>query len=298
METSFTVQPVETNGIRLSTIQAGPDDGPLVLLLHGFPEHGESWSAQIAALAGAGYRVWAPDLRGYGRSDKPTGVAAYGVATLVADIVGLIDAAGVAKAHAVVGHDWGGVLTWRFGATAPERTERLVVLNAPHGAVMRRHLKENPAQRKRSRYMAMFQLPRLPEWLLGRADGKALARSLRRSSNPGTFSAEKLASLRDSWRRPGALTAMVAYYRALRQAPGAPPTNPRITPPLLLIWGMKDTFLGPELAPDSLAMCDHGQLVTLDDATHWLHHEHPDRINALLLDFLSTESNGQAARSS
>ncbi len=177
---------VDTNGVRLHVVQVGPETGPLVLLLHGFPEFWYGWKAQIDGLAEAGYRVWAPDQRGYNLSDKPEGVAAYQLDTLVADVVGLIDAAGQQKAI-IVGHDWGGIVSWWLAASHPERVERLVILNVPHPAVTRKFIRQYPGQLLRSWYIAFFQLPILPEWIMGANRSAMLARTLRTSSRSGTF---------------------------------------------------------------------------------------------------------------
>jgi len=282
---------VESNGLRFRVVQAGPERGPLVLLLHGFPEGAGCWRHQIGALAAAGYRVWAPDQRGYGESARPDGVRQYRLPVLAADAFGLLDAAGVASAR-VVAHDWGGAVAWWMAQARPDRVERLAILNCPHPAVMRRALFTNPRQMLRSWYMALFQLPWLPEALLGAGDGALLARGLRTSSRQGAFSDADLAAYRRDWRRPGALRAMIDWYRAARYPlrmggrVGAA-AEPRVQPPTLLLWGRRDRALGAELAQPTLARCAHGRLVFLDAATHWLQHEEPARINAALLEHLA-----------
>ena len=138
-------QYVETNGIRLHVAQAGPREGPLVILLHGFPEFSYAWKQQIPFLASAGYRVWAPDQRGYNLSEKPDGIAAYNLDELAADVIGLIDAAGQNKV-VLVGHDWGAAVAWWAAVKYPDRLSKLVVMNAPHGAVMQKNFRRNFAQ--------------------------------------------------------------------------------------------------------------------------------------------------------
>jgi epoxide hydrolase 4 len=279
---------VETNGIRLHVVQAGPEDGPLVLLLHGFPEFWYGWHRQIPALAAAGYRVWAPDQRGYGRSDKPRAVSAYRARELERDALGLIDAAGRERAH-VVGHDWGGLVAWRLAARHPERVERVAILNAPHPGVMRREMLTNPRQALRSHYVFLFQLPLLPELVLGARSGRLLAGALRSTSRPGTFSREDLARYRQAWREPGALRGMINWYRAAVRGGGGGSAGGRggtIEPAALLLWGTGDRFLGRELAERSIARCRDGRLEWLEGVSHWLQHEEPERVNALLDDFL------------
>jgi len=173
-----------TNGVRLHVVEAGPEDGPLVLLLHGFPEFWYGWHRQIAPLAAAGFRVAVPDQRGYGLSDKPKKIRAYNLDDLALDIVGLIDALGREKAH-VAAHDWGGAVGWWLALKHAERLERLALLNIPHPLVLERALWRSAKQRKKSSYMFWFQLPWLPEYALRRNDYHLIVHTLRRTSLPG-----------------------------------------------------------------------------------------------------------------
>ncbi|MDX1614257.1 MAG: alpha/beta hydrolase [Candidatus Promineifilaceae bacterium] len=276
---------VVTNGVRLHVVQAGPPDGALVILLHGFPEFWFGWRQQIPALAAAGFRVWAPDQRGYNLSAKPRGLAAYDLDKLAGDVLGLIDAAGRQRA-AVVGHDWGGFVAWWLAAHAPRRLSHLVILNAPHGAAMARHLRRNPAQWRRSWYALGFQLPWLPELVSRWRNWRLLVAGLRASSHPGTFGESALAHYRQAWSRPGAYTAMLNWYRAVFRRPARLGALPSITVPTLLIWGAQEQFFVPELAPKSLAHCPAGRLVMVEEATHWVQHEAAERVNALMASFL------------
>jgi epoxide hydrolase 4 len=275
---------VHTNGVRLHTVQAGNRDAPLVLLLHGFPEFWYAWKHQITALAAAGFRVWAPDQRGYGESSKPRGVAAYAIDELVADAVGLIDASGSDAAH-VVGHDWGGAVAWRLAATHPERVRRLAVLNCPHPHVMAKYVRSHPAQAARSAYILFFQLPVLPELVLGARGAALLERTLVRTSRRSAFSDEDLMRYHEAWARPGAMRAMINWYRGIRRGVGRRGDR-RIRVPTLVLWGARDRFLGQEMAEQSIARCEDGRLTVLRDATHWLHHEEPERVSLILADFL------------
>jgi pimeloyl-ACP methyl ester carboxylesterase len=282
-----------TNGIRLHTVLAGPEDGPLVVLLHGFPELWYGWRHQIGALAAAGFRVAAPDQRGYNLSDKPAGVRAYGLDDLALDVVGILDALGRETAS-VVGHDWGGAVAWWLGMRHADRIARLALLNIPHPKVLERNLWRNPAQLYKSLYMLFFQIPRLPELLLARQDWKIAVNALRSTSRPGTFCDADLAVYRAAWSQPGAMTAMLHWYRAALRArphfhrPHLPqePRDRRVQVPTLLIWGMQDGFLGAEMAQPSIDLCAGGRLVFFEEATHWVHHEEPERVNRLLLGFL------------
>jgi len=276
---------VSTNGIRLHVAEAGPASGPLVILLHGFPEFWFGWRRQWPALAEAGYRVWMPDQRGYGTSNKPEGVRAYRMAELTADVVGLIDAAGCEKA-VIVGHDWGGVVAWRVAMEHPERVARLVVLNGPADPAMQRVLRRSPRQMLRSWYAFAFQLPWLPERLLGRDSGRRFARAIQADARIGAFSASDLEAYREAWSQPAALKSMVHWYRAALRYPPAK-TKLRVTPKTLILWGARDRHLLPTLAHESLALCDNGRIEFLDQATHWLQHEEPEVVNGAILKFLA-----------
>ena len=276
---------LQANGVELHAAAAGPSDGPLVLLLHGFPEFWYGWRRQIAPLAAAGLRVVAPDQRGYNLSSKPEGVAAYALDALADDALGLADALKRAR-FAVVGHDWGAVLAWHLAARNPERVERAAVLNGPHPATWGRHALAHPSQALRSWYVGFFQAPFLPEWALGAADFAWLRASLARTSRPGAFSEEDLGRYRDAWARPGALTAMLNWYRALPRRAASLQAG-RIRVPVRVVWGDRDLFLDRGLAEAGLALCDHGEAFHLPDATHWVQHKEPERVNRLLAEFLT-----------
>lgn len=284
MEVPIELVRVRTNGISLQVAQAGAVDGPLVLLLHGFPEYWEAWRRTIPALAAAGYRVWAPDQRGYNQSDKPAEMTAYTLDHLSDDVAGLLDAAGVEPA-AIVGHDWGASVAWWTANRYPERVARMVAINAPHPVAWLRRIRASWSQRLKSSYMAFFQMPWLPEALLGAGSGAGLARSMKNSARPGTFSDADLARYRAAWSQPGALTAMLNWYRALRQEPSLPEL--RIRPPVLIIWGTEDAFAERAVAEESAALCDQATVEYIEGASHWVHHEEPERVNRLLLQFLA-----------
>lgn len=271
--------------IELHAVAAGPPDGRLVVLLHGFPEFWYGWRRQIAPLAAAGLRVLVPDQRGYNLSDKPGGVAAYALDTLADDVLGLADALGRGR-FAVVGHDWGGVVAWHLAARNPERVERAAVLNGPHPATVRAFMRAHPSQALRSWYAGFFQAPLLPEWTLGAADFAWLRASLDRTSRPGAFSDEDLRRYRAAWARPGALTAMLNWYRALPGFAGPSPSG-RIRVPVRVVWGDRDPFLDRGLVKAGLALCDRGEAFHLPEATHWVQHEEPEQVNRLLVEFLA-----------
>ncbi|MHB8284536.1 MAG: alpha/beta fold hydrolase [Caulobacteraceae bacterium] len=272
-------------GVQLSCIEAGPADGPLIILLHGFPEDAQSWSAQIEALAAAGHHVLAPDQRGYGDSDKPFGVAAYALDLLADDVVALAEGLGYDRFD-LAGHDWGGAVAWWTATRNPERVSRLIILNGPNPVAMKSYLKTSASQRRHSAYIGFFQLPALPELALGAGGFALLRRTLTRSSRSGAFSADDLARYRAQWGKPGVMTAMLNWYRALRIKPRARLSN-RVITPTLILWGAGDAFLERGLAEACAKMCDDARLVFLEDATHWVLHEQPDAINAAVIPFLA-----------
>jgi len=299
---------VTTNGVRLHCAVEG--EGPLVVLLHGFPECWYSWRHQIAALAPR-FRVVAPDLRGYNDSDKPPGVAAYALPELVADVRGLIDALGEREA-VIVGHDWGGAVAWTFAMEHPEATRRLVVMNCPHPAIFVQHLRTNRRQLARSWYMLFFQIPWLPETLLRIGNARLVATAMRRTTvREDALGAEDLQVMRDAASRPGALRGAINYYRAVFRSQDAqaiwpawlrrfvhgdrPPAGvrerpedwPKVRAPTLLIWGEGDVALGKELTLGLEPLMDAPltiKYITLSG--HWVQQEQPAVVNGYLLDFL------------
>jgi len=272
-------------GVRLHYVEAG--EGPLVVLLHGFPEFWFSWRFQIPALAVAGFRVVAPDMRGYNLSDKPEGVESYALERLARDVERLIPALGEERA-VVVGHDWGGIVAWAVAILHPERVEKLGILNVPHPERLSRGLR-TPRQLLKSSYAFFFQLPWLPERLI-RAGDFAILRSVFRNDpvRTGTFGEEDIDRYVEALLRPGALTAAINYYRALaRRAPAvARVLRRRVEAPVMVIWGQRDLFLVPELAAPDPAWVPDVRVERLPDASHWVQQDRPEKVNALLLDFL------------
>jgi pimeloyl-ACP methyl ester carboxylesterase len=273
------------DGVRLHYVEAG--EGPLVVLLHGFPEFWWSWRQQIPALVEAGYRVVAPDQRGYAQSDKPRDWRAYRVERLAADVAGLIEALGERDAY-VVGHDWGAVVAWMVATLHPERVRRLAILNVPHPAVMQRTLQRRPKQLLHSWYMFFFQLPWLPEQLMGRG-GRRTLQSAYRDARPGAFTAEDLARYQEALNGPEGFRGPINWYRAaLRRSPRAMSAQYRPIPaPVLVIWGERDRFLIKEMADPDPRWVPDARVVRLPEASHWVQHDEPERVNALLADFFS-----------
>jgi pimeloyl-ACP methyl ester carboxylesterase len=277
---------VKVGDIRLSVTQEG--QGEPVILLHGFPELAYSWRHQIPALAAAGHRVIAPDLRGYGGSDRPSRVEDYGIQALTGDVIGLLDALGIERAH-VVGHDWGGSLAWVSAALRPERLSSLVILNSPHPVASAEARNEDPEQRAKSWYMLLFQFPGVAEaWLSGN-NFHNLRDMLFRNAAPGTFGPEDEAVFLEAFGREGALTAALNYYRANMPAAAwlrPPPQLPPVTVPTMIVWGEADTYLGLGLLERSIAKVEGPLRVErLPGVSHWVQQEAPDDVNRLLLDW-------------
>jgi pimeloyl-ACP methyl ester carboxylesterase len=273
---------LKVNGVRLHCVVEG--EGPLVLLLHGFPETSRAWRKQLPALAKR-FRVVAPDLRGYGASDKPKGIAAYRTTVVADDVVALMHAFDADRAH-VVGHDWGGGVAWTLAIEHPEAVDRLAVLNSPHPAVIRRALRSNWSQIRKSWYIFAFQIPWLPEWAFRRNGARAIKDALRRSAkSPDTFTDAVLDEYARAFSAPGAATAAINYYRAAARSRGR---SGKIAAPTLLIWGEDDFALGIELTRGMDGLFDHPPRIEyVAHTSHWVMEERPEVVNRLLLDFFS-----------
>jgi len=286
---------IETNGIRLHVVQAGPKSGIPVVLLHGFPEFWYGWRNQIPALVEAGCRVIVPDQRGYNLSDKPTGAKNYDVYTLAKDILGLIDALGYEKVN-LVGHDWGAVVSWVLANQYPERLHRLSIMNVPHPAVIRKFLTRDLEQIRRSWYVFFFQLPWIPEAGMKQNNWRGAERALRGSGKIHTFTNEDIEKYKEAWSQPGAMTAMINWYRAVIQHMPKMPEDPRIKVPTLMMWGMKDFALSHRMARPSMDYVDEGNLILFPEATHWVQHDAAAEVNHYLIDFIFDKASQIAVR--
>lgn len=270
--------------VRLHVVSAGDPDDPLVVFLHGFPEFWYEWRAYVEPFVDAGYRVLVPDQRGYNLSEKPRGIDAYRLAQLSSDVAGLIASEGRDSAH-VVGHDWGAFVGWDLALRRPAIVDRLGIVNVPHPSVFGRVLRTNPRQLLKSWYVFYHQLPRLPEWSASRANFAAWVQAMAGNAKPGAFTETDLERYRRAWSEPGAPTAMINWYRAMVRHRDRPPCD-RVQAPTLVVWGEDDQALVPEMAPMSVDYCEDGTLARFPSASHWLVHEHPDRVSELLLEHL------------
>jgi epoxide hydrolase 4 len=274
----------ELGDVRLHYVEAG--EGPLIVLLHGFPEFWFGWRWQIAPLAAAGFRVVAPDTRGYNLSSRPTGVAAYTADKLADDIRGLIRERGAESAF-VVGHDWGGTIAWTMGMNHAEVVDRLAILDAAHPRTLQEGL-PHPGQLRRSWYFFYFALPGLPDSQV-RAGRFRFFRRFLRDARPA-YTPQEMDRYVEAWSQPGAATAMINYYRCSVRTPPkkAKAAIRRISAPTLVIWGQRDRFLGPKLAePSRDDVPNLDRVEHLPNASHWVHHDEAERVNQLLVDFFT-----------
>src|SRR5277367_656031 len=280
--TSIRSEIVRANGIEFNVGVAGSGER-LALCLHGFPESSFSWRYQMPLLEKLGYRVWAPDLRGYGSSSRPLGIDAYSMETLEEDVAALIEASG-AKEIVLIGHDWGALIAWHYAMFGRIPISRLIIMNVPHPALAQKGLRTF-RQLKKSWYIFFFQLPRIPEWSLGRNGCAAIAQAFRGMAvDKSRFPVEVLQVYQNAAAQPGALTAMLNYYRALirglRHARRR--GTPRIAAPTLMIWGEVDSALGKELSYGTDEYVADLTLRYLPNVSHWVQQEAPEKVNALI----------------
>ncbi|MEL7503423.1 MAG: alpha/beta hydrolase [Cyanobacteria bacterium J06554_6] len=277
-------QYLETNGVRLHYVTQG--SGPLMLFLHGFPEFWYSWRHQIRAFA-QDYTVVALDLRGYNDSEKPKDMAAYAMSALVEDVAGTIRALGDGRCI-LVGHDWGGAIAWSVAYAHPEMLSRLIVMNLPHPAKFAEGLR-TPQQLLRSWYIGLFQLPLLPELLLQAGDYAAIRAAFRAQAvNPNAFTDADLDAYAAAAAKPGALTAMLNYYRNLLPSGGLlNRTWEKLDIPTLLIWGENDAALGKELTDGTEQYVSDLTLRYIPNCSHWVQQEQPELVNQYMQAFLT-----------
>jgi pimeloyl-ACP methyl ester carboxylesterase len=278
---------VQLGDLRMHYVERGA--GPLVVLLHGFPEMWWSWRHVIPKIADAGFRVIVPDLRGYGETDKH---GPYDLDTVTHDVCRLIESIGEGPRAHIVGHDWGGALAWHLAATRSSHCTSLAVLNCPHPAALNEVALTSFSQFKRSWYILLFQIPGLPELLMTKNDAAEIVRTMRGNAIDKTnFTAEELRPLRDAIQKPGAATAMLGWYRAAMagvvKRRGKPLPYPMIRNRSMLIWGLEDRALGFEdLVPPTRKYVEALRVEPIPNCGHFVQSEQPERVSALLLDFL------------
>lgn len=273
---------ITTNRIKLHTALDGPEVGEPVFLLHGFPEAWFGWESQIGELAASGFRVIVPDQRGYNLSDKPKRVSSYRMTALVDDILGMADILGYERFH-LAGHDFGAMVGWNLAIRHPQRLMRLAIANVPHPAVMGSYLRTHPSQMLKSWYAFFFQIPVLPEFLVRAFSWRFLISAL-----PAYFTKAEQERYKNAWSKPGAIGGMINWYRATFRPSKSSAVHGRIQVPTLILWGQQDPYISYEMAPLSAELCEDVQLVTFEDASHWVLHDKPDEVNHLLIEHFST----------
>lgn len=285
-------QQISVNQLSFRVATAGSGDR-LVLCLHGFPESAVSWRYQIAPLVQAGFLVWAPDLRGYGGTTRPTGIDAYRIESLMDDITGLLDAAQVQRAI-LVGHDWGGIITWYYAMRHADRVEALVIVNAPHPACFEREVR-HWRQFRRSWYMGFFQIPWLPEAALSAGHGYVIGEIFGRMTIHREQMPEDIVRLyRRQACEPGALAAMVNYYRAALRGGGAMRQRrmgyPIVPVPTLVIWGLQDHALVHQNLDGLNDFVTDLTVVRIADAGHFVHEDKPEQVTREMLRWLQNHT--------
>lgn len=281
------------NGIRIHYVTAGK--GPLVVLLHGFPEFWYAWRHQIGELA-EHFQVVVPDLRGYGDTERPANISDYDSNHLVLDTAGLIEALGHEKAH-LVGHDWGGAVAWRLAMKQPQLVDRLVVLNCPHPYNLAEAQRTNRRQIGKSWYIFFFQIPYLPELFFKLSPKKFLDRVFKGVSfSNQTINNQDLEVYRQALEKPGAFEAALNYYRAAfrktsKKDPSQTESIKKIKAPTLLIWGEDDPAMGKELT-DGMEPLFEGpfSIRFIPNCGHWVNEQQPELVNQLLVEFLRLSS--------
>lgn len=280
---------VKANGLTFEVDQCGTGD-KFALLLHGFPESKHSWRFQMPLLAQMGYRAWAPNLRGYGKSGRPTSVSDYHIDKLVADVAGLIDAAG-AKETLLIAHDWGAIIAWQFAIRKVRPLSRLVIMNVPHPVCFARSMR-SWAQMKKSWYVFFFQIPWLPERLLARRGAEAIGRAFTDMAvDKSRFPENVVQEYRRNALEPGAMRAMINYYRAAVRAGSKVmvPQPATVDVPTLMIWGEEDSALGKETTYGTEQFVRDFTIRYLPGVSHWVQQEAPERVNAMLAAWLKGE---------
>jgi pimeloyl-ACP methyl ester carboxylesterase len=283
-----------STGVELEVTIGGPRHAPAIIFLHGFPESARTWRFQIDDLV-SDFRVIAPDQRGYARSSKPEAVEDYTPDKMIADLFALADRLGIEK-FTLVGHDWGGAIAWAAALANPTRIERLVILNAPHPFIFQKSLFDDMAQREASQYIRAFRTPGMEHMIFDNLDD-FFERIFGGSGVGNEASPEARAAYLNEWSQPGAILAMLNWYRAAQvivpamdEKPERPAylsgPFPAVKMPTLIIWGMADTALTPSQLEGIDGLVDDLKIVKVADAGHFLTWEKPEAVNAALRSFL------------
>ncbi|XP_050400319.1 epoxide hydrolase 4 [Patella vulgata] len=278
--------------VRLHYVVNGEEGKPLMLLLHGFPEFWYSWRHQLREFS-KDYRVVAVDQRGYSDSDKPSGINSYKIANMVDDVKQLIPALGY-RSCVLVGHDWGGAISWLFAAKYPDMVDKLIIMNCPHPTVFQKYMSSHLAQFKKSWYMFLFLIPFVPEFYFRMTDYKMLNGTFR-STRMGVVDKSKMTdedmeAYKYAFSRPGSDTGSINYIRAMFHNKTTRADFQKITSPTLLIWGCQDGALEKGMAPLAQPLVENLKIEYIEDASHWVQMDRPDRVNKLIRQFLAADN--------
>ncbi len=280
----------------MNVAEAGPADGPPVILLHGFPESHRTWRGLVPLLEDR-FRLIMPDLRGFGDSDRPQDVEAYSTDALIADLFALADALNVDR-FALVGHDWGGALAWAATLRGDPRIERLAIVNSPHPWIFQESLIEDADQRAASQYITAFRTPGMEAAIEAMGFEAFFDKSFGRHADLAAISAEERAHYISDWSRPGALTAMLNWYRASHVVVPPPGLTvpipdwvlriaPKMSVPVQIVWGLDDKALLPVQLDGIGEVGDDVEVVPLKGVGHFAPWQAPDRVAAALAPFLA-----------
>ncbi len=283
-------------GVTLNVQTGGVRGGEAILFLHGFPESHRTWRTVAPALA-QDHFVVAPDQRGFGASDKPGGVEAYATDRILEDLIALADALELER-FTLVGHDWGGAVAWLAALRHPDRLKRLVIVNSPHPLVFQKSLIEDAAQRAASQYMNAFRNPAMERGIEAMGLGTFFDKSFGGHTDLATIPPDERALYLADWGQPGALTAMLNWYRASSIVVPLPGEDaaipgwvsgpfPHVTMPTLVIWGLKDKALLPVQLDGLDALVDDLRIATTPDAGHFIPWEHPGFVISAIRDFIA-----------
>jgi epoxide hydrolase 4 len=273
----------DVNGNTLVVSTIGSRELPAVVVLHGFPDDRIGMADLATRIADQGFFCVVPDQRGCGESDAPSDPRLYATSKLVDDIAGIVAAMGVDRCH-VVGHDWGGAVAWTAAAEQRPWLDRLAIINVPHPASFMAFIRREPRQMLRSWYMAFFQIPRIPEWALGRKRFAPLSKALRSTAPPEVFDRNETDRYREVWARPGVITGMLNWYRGIRYQ--RPSGGSLVRVPTLVVWGDDDAVLDARLADLSAGRCVNARVVHLPGRGHWAHRESPEEVSGLIVEHL------------
>jgi pimeloyl-ACP methyl ester carboxylesterase len=278
---------LELSAGKIHYISAGNPANDTIIFLHGFPEFWYSWRKQIAYFS-KDFHVIAPDLRGYNKSFKPQKIKDYKVDAIANDVIEIMDHLGKEKVI-IVGHDWGAVIAWHLLLLYENRFSKGVILNVPHPLVFKNKLSSDIKQFSKSWYVFFFQIPFLPAWILSLNNFERIAKSLEETSLRDSFTKSDLEKYKLAWANENAMKHMIMWYKAAFRNPSQAKVyqDKKVNIPLKIIWGKNDLALVPEMAKESLAYCEQGDLTYLEDATHWVQQDCPEEVNRLVEDFIT-----------